>query len=83
MSLTVASLSSQSIAELMFMCFPVTCYVQNRFSLECLKYCAFSEYPAVSSLANFMMMEITPEEAELNSLTKQSTVHLAFIRKLS
>lgn len=40
-------------------------------------------YPTAPSLANLMIMEPTPEEAELNSLTNQSTAHLAFTRKLS
>lgn len=51
-------------------------YVQNRCMLEWLKYCAFNIYPTIPALANLMVMELTTEEAELNSVTNQSTVHL-------
>ena len=59
----------------MLVCFPVTCYVQSRCSL---KYCAFNICLTVPASANLTVMELTAEEAEANSFTNLSTVHLAF-----
>lgn len=66
---TVASLwsSSQIVAELFFlMCFAVTWYVQNQYLFECLKYCAFNVSSSLPSVSNLMIVEVIPEEEELN-----------------